>query len=78
MVEYITHTYYGNEDHAYDIPVEESGLHKWINDHCKHGWELFQIIPIKSFYSYEKPSWGANINIKFFCVFKKVEVDDEA
>ena len=73
MVEYITHSYYGESSYNGEYGDSEVSFHKWLNGHCKHGWELVQIIPMKRYYSYEKPSWGEGMSMIFLCVFKKVQ-----
>ena len=75
MVEYITHTYHDSTN--YDTHDEDFGaLHRWINSICKHGWELFQVIPMEQRFSYQRP-WRGTIDTHFLCVFKKVEIIEE-
>ena len=73
MVEYITHSYYGEGSYHDEYGDREVSFHKWLNGHCKNGWELFQIIPVERHFSYEKPSWGMSTKLIFLCVFKKIQ-----
>jgi hypothetical protein len=76
MVEYITHSYYGDSSYNGEFGNEEVSFHRWLNGHCKNGWELFQIIPFESHFSYERPSLGSSTRVIFLCVFKKIENEE--
>ena len=70
MDEYITQTYYGEESDKTENGDRDASFHRWLNSHCVHGWELFQVIPIKQFHSWESP-WNETVKVSLYCVFKK-------